>query len=144
MALTDILRSAALGVFLSCAMPTLATRSYTNPVTATQNAYLDMRDILVDLCCNSLIDSYPQCKHFEIDQRGFSCEQLLPEEGPNATAFTWDEIESVKCQGSVVSIRGKYDSNALYTGGPAWKSTTQQCLDLAEAMNIYLNERKKH
>ena len=133
MTLTDILRSAALGIFLSCASPTLATRSYTNPATATQNVYLDMRDILADLCCKSLGDSYPECKHFEIDSRCFSCEQLLFGQGMNPTAFTWDEIIEVQCRGRNLNITGQYNSNFI-----AAKSD-RQCQDLAEAMDRYLH-----
>lgn len=130
--LTDLVRTAVLSVFLSCSGPTLATRSYTTTANPRTAAYLDMRDILVDLCCKSLTDSYPQCQHFEIDQRGFRCEQLLFGQGMNPVAFTWAEIQGVQCRGNAIHITGEYDNNFI-----AAKST-RQCQDLAEVMNRYL------
>ncbi len=132
MALTDILRSAVLGVFLSCAGPTLATRPYTSAANPQESAYLNMRDILIDLCCQSLTDSYPKCKHFEIDQRGFSCEQLLFGQGMNPTAFTWGEIQDVQCRGNRLNISGEYNNDFIAA------KTDRQCQDLAGAMRKYL------
>ena len=138
MTLTDLLRSTAVSVLLSCAGPQIATRPYSNPATRTHNAYLNIRDILADLCGSSLGDSYPSCRHFTFDQDGFYCEQLTAEHTMNATSFRWEEIESVMCVESepIVNITGKYDQNWIGVNG------TTQCQDLARAMTLYLRGRQ--
>ena len=134
----------ALKVLLSsCAGPTLAQRDYSsNPRDRRGEAYSDVENILADICCSLPSDSYPDCKYLQLNQTGFRCEQLVPPHGEIVSDYRWDEIESVECQGRTVLVRGAYNFSDLYTKGPVWQETTQQCLDLAEAMTIYLEGRK--
>lgn len=126
----------------SCAGPALAQRDYgTSPESRRKGAYHDMERIIADICCPLLGDSYPDCKYLRLNQTGFRCVQFPPE-GDVVSDYRWDEIVGVKCLGSRVLIQGQYNSSVLYTKGPGWQDTTQQCLDLAEAMQIFLEERK--
>ena len=134
MTLSNLLRTVAVGALLACSGPKLATRSYSNLATQTAGAYLNIRDILADLCCRSLGDSYPSCKHFEFDGDGFYCEQLTADRTMNPTNFRWDEITAASCKEpeSIVHIIGRYDSNWISA------NSSRQCADLAQAINTYI------
>lgn len=138
------LRGIVAAAFLSCAGPTLATRPYTAE-NRQENAYLNMRDMLAEVCCNSAFDSYPRCKYFKISpSQGFHCVQQVATPGNYVIShFSWDEIEKVECLGKTIKITGEYDSSSIYTGGRTWQDINPQCTDLEKAMKIYLEERKK-
>ena len=125
---------------LSCASFTLATRSYDDSSQKRQNAYLNLKDILIEICCNNLMDSYPRCKTFKISPKGFHCQQLDYLSKYHVSHYRWDEIESVECDEKTMTIQGKYDSSEIYTNGLSWEDHPRQCIDLAEAIRIYIEK----
>ncbi len=139
----------ALGLALKVALtscagaPVLAQKNYgTMPESRRRGAYQDMERILADICCSLPSDSYPDCKYLQVNPVGFRCEQLVDAHIEVVSDYRWDEIEQVECRGREVLIRGQYNSSPLYTKGPVWQDTTQQCRDLAEAMQIVVEGRK--
>ncbi|MBI2668782.1 hypothetical protein HYX14_02985 [Candidatus Woesearchaeota archaeon] len=95
--------------------------------------------------------------HFRIDNNGFYCFQTpvywssfkRVVSSQFSSQFTWDEIESLKCQdtfetsqenyrteGLILVIDGKYDASVIFL------RDVRQCQETKEAMEILLKEKK--
>ena len=110
MTVNQVIRALAVTALLSCGQ-TLATRSYSNPATAKNNAYRDMKEMLEEICSDVSISNV-----------GFACTQYTFE-GPVSSNYQWEEIREVACSGRSVIISGKYDYSIIHTHGPIWKDT---------------------
>lgn len=142
--LADLGKKALLGLSflaLSCSGPTLAKRDYdTYPAYRGEIAHHNLTEILKDNCSE---------KNFKISPKGFYCHQRFATTTTGSgyedviSSFSWDEIQEVKCEGHIVTIKGTYDSTRIATHGPIWVEVHPQCKDLEEAFKIYLRERKK-
>lgn len=132
-----ILATAAFIGLAACVSTTLAKRDYDKyPTRRGEIALYNIDHILGNMCCNRLGDDYPDCYYFEANDQRFSCRQVTME-GEIISTFSWDEIEEVTCKGRKVEIKGKFDSSVIYAKGRD-QLARQQCQDLAEAINIYL------
>lgn len=128
--MAKMMRTISLIPLLSCSGPILATRSYA-PGDKAQNAYLDIKDMLSQVCGDFSIGP----------GTGFHCEQNTTA-GGIVSHFRWEEIVGVKCRGRQINIYGKYDSSIIYTQGWSWDDINPQCIDLEKALKYYVDSRK--
>ncbi|MDO8656204.1 MAG: hypothetical protein Q7K45_03120 [Nanoarchaeota archaeon] len=110
-----------LSAALSCGYAILAKRDYDRYPQARQEiAYYNLERMLGQICSD-----------FSIDQVGFLCGRK------NDTGyFTWKELNGAKCKGFTVTVYGMYDKYSF-------NAYVEQCQDIAEAFNIYIEERDK-
>lgn len=139
-------------LLLACSSPptTYAKRDYqAYPSYKNDIAFYNLEKILSSVCENE--------PHFRIDNNGFYCFQTpvywssfkRVVSSQFSSQFTWDEIESLKCQdtfetsqenyrteGLILVIDGKYDASVIFL------RDVRQCQETKEAMEILLKEKK--
>lgn len=131
--LTKSVSALSLGTLLAagCAAPVLARRDYDKyPQQRQEIALYNIQQILQDQFCDRR-----ECPDVRVDEEAFYCRA-----GP--AAYLWGEINAISCNEYVLIIEGKPDRSTIALRGTK-SNAKRQCQDLAEAMTIYLEEKRK-